>query len=201
MAFPTRTFVDTHEFLIAHYKALNPDDDVSVMSHNWLWLATLAAGVTDNHAHIKSNKSDLFPGTALGDMLVAWSNLRGVKRKGATGARKSAAYRVFGTVLTGVPKDAELVHVSGLLFKIGATTVVGPNGYVDCDISAKDVGSATRLSKGERLTLTTGIAGLEDEGELQLDMDEDGTDIESEGSLSARMVNRWSNSARRRPRE
>lgn len=195
MAFVVSTLEELHEFAIAHYKSLNPDDDVSEMSLNWLWLLTLAAAVTDNHAHLKSLKTDLFPGTALGDMLVAWADLRGVVRKPATASRGSACYRVFGTALTSVPAypgTPELVHVSGERFKISATTVVGPAGYVDCDLVSVGVGSKTKLSKGEKLKFAAPVAGLSEEGELQKTLEE-GADEESEGSLGARHKSRWRN--------
>jgi len=192
MAFKTPTLDEQHELLIAHHKRHQPDIDVSEMSDEWLLLRTFAAGVTDNHAHIEATKNDLLPDTAAGETQDRWGAIRGVVKKTATPARKAAAYRVYGTPATAVPLIPELVHSSGLRFQTTNTSVVGPGGYVDVGIVAIDVGSATRLNKGEALTMTTPIAGLAEVGDLQKDLDEDGTDVESESAYRARILSRFS---------
>lgn len=193
MAFRTPTLDEQHAVIVAHHKRLQPDIDVSDASTDNLWCQTQAAGVTDNHAHIKTVQADLLPQTATGDKLDEWADLRGVKRKGATPARKSAALRVVGTPTTLVPGGTTWRHLSGLRFKIplDAGELVGPGGFVDCDLVAIDTGSATRLDAGQTLTIELGVPGLEDEAELQLDLDEDGTDREEDGDLSPRVVSRF----------
>lgn len=192
MPFPIDTLDVTHAILIALHRTLFPDIDVSQMSDAWLELRTLAGAVTDNHAHLSSAKSDLLPDTSSEDMLDRWGAIRGVPRKGATPARKADAFRVFGVVTTPVPDAIDLVHVSGLRFRTSGASVIGPNGYTDVDIVAIDTGSATRLSAGERLTFATPVVDLEEEGELQKDLDEDGTDKEGDGAYSARILSRFS---------
>lgn len=192
MAFTIPTLDETHEFLIALAKALLDDPDVSQGSFGWLWLRTLAGGVTDNHSHIANVENDLLPDTADDDMADRWGAITGVPRKGATPARKDAAYRVFGTATTDVPDATELVHASGLRFQIVGDATVGAGGYVDVGIVGIDVGSKTRLNKGETLTLVIAVVGLNDDGELQVDMDEDGVDQEKIGAYRARILARFS---------
>lgn len=191
MALDTLTLEEQHDFMIAHYRMLLPDMDVSEMSDNWLWLRTQAAAATDNHAHIKAIKADLLPWSARGITQEQWAEFSGVPRKGATGARKAEALRVFGTPTSPVPDSSELLHESGLRYRTSGAEVVGPLGWVDVDVAAISTGAATRLNAGERLTFTSAHAGLQDEAELQLDLDEDGTDQESEGEWAERIARRW----------
>ncbi len=195
MQFPIATLEETHAFLIADFANTFRADppDVSEGSFNWLWLRTFAAGLTGNHAHTSATKTDLFPGTAEGDMLRAWAELRGVIPKTATPARKSKGLRVSGTPTTVVPAEAELVHASGLIFQTASSDVIGPGEYVDVDVVAVSTGSVTRLNAGEVLTFTTPIADIQEAAELHLDMDEDGDDAETDGDLQPRVKNRFSN--------
>lgn len=194
MAFTTPTLDEAAVFLVAHFKALFPDDDVSETSFNYLWCLTLAAAITDVHAHVKATQNDLLPDTSEGDMLARWATIRGVVKKGATPARKASALRVYGVAASAVPVDTQLRHeASGLLFKIATADVVGPGGYVDADVVAIDTGSQTRLSAGEILRFVGGApAGLEEDAELQISLDEDGEDEESDGALRLRVLARFS---------
>jgi uncharacterized phage protein gp47/JayE/uncharacterized protein YuzE len=187
------TLDEMHEFLLALAGGLFPDLDLSQGSDGWLWHKTQAAGVTDNHAHVDATENDLMPDTAEGDMQDRWGAIRGVQRKGATGARKADALRVFGTALTVVDVGEELTHSSGLRFQTSSSDIIGPDGFVDVDVAALDVGSATRLSKGETLTFLNTPAGLEDNAELQIDLDEDGEDQESAGAYRNRILSRFKN--------
>lgn len=195
MAFETPTFDECAAFLVANFARLFPEDDVSVTSFNFLWCLTLAAAITDNHAHIDAAKNDLFPDTSEGADLERWRKIRGVPAKGATSARKAAALRVFGPAATAVPVDTELQHDSnGELYRITTGSVVGPGGYVDVDVAAIGTGSKTRLEKGQFLRLTNPPAtpNLIEEAELQLDLDEDGEDKELDGALRLRVLSRFS---------
>lgn len=191
MAFETPTLDDQIAFTVAHFAALFPADDVSALSFNYLWCVCLAAAVTDNHANIEAAKNDLMPNTEEG--AVRWAPIRGVVPKTATPARKAQALRVFGTAATDVPALSQLVHEeTGLKFQTTSDALVGPGGYVDCDVAGVDVGSVTRLGPPQKLRFTTPIADLEEIAELQLDLDEDGEDAESPGSLQQRVASRFS---------
>lgn len=191
MAFAVMTLDDQHTFLLALTKVLL-GGDVSEDSFMWLWSRTQAAGVTDNHANINATKNDLLPDTAADDMADRWGTISGVPRKGATGSRKEKAGRVFGTPGTAVTIGLEIDHSSGLRFQITNADVVGADNFVDMDIAAIDTGSATRLNAGEQLTFAATPSGLQDTVILQLALDEDGTDKESDGALQQRILARWS---------
>lgn len=192
MAFVTPALDDQTTFLVALYRNVMDDPDVSVGSFNWLWLRSMAGGVTDNHAHIEATKNDLLPDTSEGSLLDRWAKMLGVPRKSATPARKDNALRVFGVVAAAVPDASVMIHSSGLRFQTVGAAVIGALGYVDVGIVAIDVGSVTRLNAGEILEFDVTPANLEGSGELQLDLDEDGVDQESDGDLRARVLSRLS---------
>lgn len=180
-------------FLIALTKALLPTRNVSRFSFGWKFLRTVAGAITDVHAHLTAAISDLMPDTAEGDMLRRWGALMGVEEKAATPARKANALRVVGTPGAPVPLNAELTHSSGLRFRVTENPTMPADGFVDVDLVAIDTGVATRLSAGETLTFTVPPVGLEETASLVLDLDEDGTDRESEGAYRNRILARWSN--------
>lgn len=198
MMFPLPTLDELHSFLVADFYNTfrNDEPDVSEGSFNWLSLRTFAAGVTGNNANLNALISDLFPNTAEGELLRRWAKIKGLSVKTATGARKAKALRVFGTASTVVPALAVLTHASGQTFQTASSDIIGPGQFVDVDVSAISVGSATRLNAGETLTFASGVAGLNDACTLVLDMDEDGTDAELDGELQARLAKRFSDPPR-----
>ncbi len=195
MAFETPTLDEEHAFLIAHFKAVRPDDDVSPGSFNWTFLKTVAAGITGNHANVNAAKNDLMPDQSEGTYLERWAAIRGIARKGATPARKADALRIYGTAASTVPDASELVHTNGLRYQTDGLVAIGSGGYVDADIVAIDTGSQTRLAKEETLQFTTPIVGVEETAKIVLDLDEDGTDQESDGALRARVLSRFADPA------
>jgi len=194
MAFETPTLDEAHAFSIALCRALLPELDVSELSHNWKWLRTQAGGTYGNFAHTNAVKNDVMPDTATGDTADRWGGIRGVKRKTASPARKASALRFSGTPGTPVPDTTPLTHLpSGLQFRVVGGRLIGPLGNVDVGVVAIDVGARTRLNAGEVLTLQTPIAGLSDEAELQLALDEGGDDAELDGEYVPRYLQRWKN--------
>jgi uncharacterized phage protein gp47/JayE len=188
MAFTVNTLDETHDFLLALARAHLPDRDWTPLSSGWKWTRILAGAVTDNHAHIAAVLDDLLPDTAVGDALVRWANLRGLTKKGATPARKAAALRVTGT--GDVAVGDQLRHeATGLLFQVNEAEAVVATA--DVDIVAVDVGSETRLPAGEPLVFLSAPAGIDEDAELVLDLDEDGEDEESPDALRARVINRF----------
>lgn len=194
MTFTPPTLDEKHAILIALAKALFPGIDISEMSDEWLWTRIQAAASTANHAHQKATINDIIPDNSEGSLLDRWANIRGVSRKGATGARKDAALRVFGVPAEDVPDGRELAHnENGLRVRIQGDYIIGPGNYVDVNVVAIDVGVKTRFNKGERFTFVAGPPSpdIEDEAELQLDMDEGGEDAESDGDLRLRVLSRF----------
>lgn len=191
MAFRVPTFPEMHEILVALLKALLPTRDVSRESFNWKFLGSFSGGVTDNHAHIDAVEKDGWPDTAEGDALEHWGRLFIGDKLAATPSRKQNALRVVGVPGSAVPLNAVLTHESGLRFKINESNTVADIGRVDVDVVSLDVGSQTRINAGEVLTFISAPVGLEETAELVLDLDEDGTDRESDGAYRNRLLSRF----------
>jgi uncharacterized phage protein gp47/JayE len=191
MAFETTSLDDQHAFALALYRVLLAELDTSENSHNWKWTRTQAGGTFGNQAHIEAVKNDVMPDTATDDMADRWGNIRGVKRKTATPASKANALRFTGTASTPIPDQTLLTHIpSGLQFRtVGSFTV----GGTDASVIAIDVGSQTRLNAGEVLTLQQPIAGVNDDAELQLALDQGGDDAELDGDYVPRYLERFKN--------
>lgn len=192
MAFTIPTIDEMHAFLVAMLKALFPELDVSRTSFPSLFARALAAAATDNHAHLVATLADLLPDTAEGEQLDRWGVIVGRTRKGATPARKADALRLVNNTGTNeaVTVGQLLVHSSGLQFQINENSTVLANTEKDVDVVAVDTGSATRLEAGEILTFVTPPAFIEETAELQLDLDEDGDDQESDGDYRRRVLSR-----------
>lgn len=195
MAFQIPTLEQTTDFAVSLWRAAFPTTNVSRSSANWKILRTFAGAVSDIHAHVFAVQNDLLPDTATADALVRWGNIKGIPIKGATPARKSQALRVFGDVGITVSSGLNLVHSSTLRFQIQNPATVGSGGYTDCDVVAIDLGSATRLNAGETLRFLSTPIGLSETAELQIAIDEDGDDQESDGAYRARQLSRWAEPA------
>lgn len=193
MPYSLPSLTDTQAMLVAAFKAAFPDRSISSrFGFYWKLLRIFAGGITDLHAKQQASQKAVMPTTARGAELLEWCNVTGIKRKGATPARKSQALRLRGTVGSTASSTDTLVHQpSGLRYQIAATggTVTIPvAGYLDVDVVAIDVGSITRLEAGEVLEFLSAPAGITTRAELQLAVDEDGYDQELETSLSQRML-------------
>jgi hypothetical protein len=134
------------------------------------------------------------PDTASGEFLDRWGAIRGVTRKAATPSRKSSALRVFGTVGATVATGDALTHdATGLQFQVNEDETIPAAGYVDVDVVAVDVGRQTQLSAGETLRFDDPPTNVNEEAVLQLDIDEDGDDAESDASYRTRILDRFAN--------
>jgi uncharacterized phage protein gp47/JayE len=194
MAFETTSLDDQHAFAIALFRALLPELDVSEFSHNWKWARTQAGATFGNQAHINAVRNDVMPDTATGDMADRWGGIRGVRRKTASPASKASALRFTGTATTAIPDTTPLTHLpSGLRYRTVGAFVIGSQGFVDAGVVAVDVGSKTRLNASEVLTLQTGIAGVNDDAELQLALDQGGDDAELDADYVPRYLERFKN--------
>lgn len=191
MGFTVPTLEQTFDFARGLGRALLYGRDWTPNGKGGKWARWFAGVVTDLHAHIDAVKDDLMPDTAKGAARLRWGKIKGVNPKGATGARKSNALRVFGTPAATVSVGDELVSSGGLRFQVNENEVIPAAGNVAVDIVAIDTGSKTRLPKGEVLTFTAPPAGIEEEAELILDMDEEGVDEESEGDHRNRILERF----------
>lgn len=194
MAYQVPTLDEMQGFLVALFKSLLPDRNIGTrFAPAWKFVKTIAGAATDTHAHVRAGLKDVMPDSAQKAALDRWLSIKApgglTQRKGATGARKSAAGRVRGTAgATSVVGD-QLVHrASGLIFQINSPVTIPGGGYLDADISAVSTGSATRLKKGEVLEYLATPVGLQTPVELQKDLDEDGVDQEQDGAALSRLI-------------
>lgn len=193
MAYQVPTLDELTDFLVDLGRSLFPGADLSRESLLWKLTRTFAGGATDNHANIATVERDAMPDRAVGEALDRWAALLGVERKAATGSQKAGALRVYGSPTGAVVIGDELVSAGGLRFEVASNgTIPGGGTYVDVDIASIDTGRATRLEAGETLTFVSTPINIEESAELQIDLDEGGTDREQDGELRARVLNRLS---------
>jgi len=183
---------EEHQRLVDDYRARFPEANVSRFSDNWKRLRVLALSTWGLHYSVQVVADDLFPDTAAGTALDRLLRIWGLERKQATASSKSSALRVFGTAATPITVGDLLVHSSGLIYQVNETTTVAAIGYTDVDVLSISLGSATKLNAGETLTFSPAVLGLKDDAELQLDIDTNGADLESDASARTRLLNRIS---------
>lgn len=190
MSYSVPTFTQSEEFLVALFKSFFSDRNVgSRRSYHRYKLRVASACVTELHDHQTSAQDDVMPDSAEGAFATRWGGIVGTERKGATGARKTDALRVFGAIGATADEDETLSHPeTGQQFALGEDVLIPAAGYIDVDVYAISEGSATRLDAGEVLVFDATPAGIESEAELQLDLDEDGFDEEQDGAFKRRYL-------------
>lgn len=192
MAFEIPSLSETRDFLIALFKGMFPDRNTGALRAYHVKRLTVTAGATTQlHSHVQSAQDDVMPDTAGdGEPVERWGNINGTgARKGATGARKSAAARIRGTVGAPVTNGEELVHdSSGNTFAVNQSVTIPAAGYFDADIIAISTGASTRLLAGEVLTFVNDVPTIENQVTLVRDLDEDGYDEEQYGAYRRRML-------------
>lgn len=182
---------ELHQRLIDHFKGSFPDFDVGTLSDAWKRLRVIAGLGFQLNANTQNARDALLATVAAGADLDRLANvfLGEDSRKGATPARKSDALRVTGTLAATVSIGDELTNAAGLRFQVNENAAIPVGLFVDVDIVGVDTGSQTALEAGTVLTFTSPPAGIDQTAELQLDLDEDGTDQESDGELRVRLLN------------
>jgi uncharacterized phage protein gp47/JayE len=179
----------THDRIIEDYRGYFPDDDISNLSDNWKRTRVLAGAVWSLLYNVDVVQDDLMPDTAAGDFLDRIGVVYGVTRLGATPARKSDALRITGTNGSTVTVGEQLTHTSGLIFQVNENATIPGALFVDVDVIGVSTGEQTKLQAGEILTFGSPPSGIDATAELQLDLDEDGTDQESDGAYRVRILN------------
>lgn len=196
MAYKLPTIDETLGFLIALARGLLPTRHWgSRFVPGWKFLKTIAGATTDTHAGIAAAVAEAMPDTATiaGGGLDRWIGIAKpgglATRKGATPARKSNAARIKGNVGAAFAAELQLLHrPSGKLFKITEGGNIPAAGFLDVDVVAIDVGSVTRLEKGQVLEFIATPANIKQQVELQLALDEDGDDEEQQGAARNRLL-------------
>lgn len=190
MAYEVPTLAQLMQFSTALFRGMLPTRNVrSQFSFYWKLIKTFAGATTDVHAHVDSAAKNAVPWSATGAAQDEWLSVVKLKRLGATPSRKAKAGRVTGTVGNIAHVGDQLTHrASGNLFQINSTVTIPASGFVDADILAISVGSSTRLLRNEVLEYVIPIGGISAQVVLQLDLDEDGQDQESEGAAKIRLL-------------
>lgn len=190
MAYRVPTLDEMMQFMVALARSLFPGRNVgSRFSFYWKLLKIIAGAATDVHAHVDAAGKDVMPDTATGAMQDRWLKIVGTKRKGATPARKSKALRLTGTTGSPFSVGAILLHrPTGQTFQLNQSGTIPVAGFIDVDVLAVSVGSATRLNAGETLEFAPKLTGIATNAELQINIDEDGTDVELEGAATVRLL-------------
>jgi uncharacterized phage protein gp47/JayE len=201
MSFKLPPMSQTREFLVALFKAVLPDRNVgTTRSAHYRRLTVTAAAATQIHKHVESVRNDVMPNRADDVGITEWGEeVKGIPRKSATPARKTAAGRVRGLAAATATSGEQLIHESsGLLFTMNTNVTIpgaAPNNYVDADIVAVSTGSATRLKAGEILKFVNSIPNIETNVVLVKDLDEDGFDREQFGAYRSRVLASFSGKA------
>jgi uncharacterized phage protein gp47/JayE len=187
-SFPVPTIDELHEVLVADYLNRFPNDDVTSGSDNWKRLRVLALAASSLHAHNSQVYEDLMPDGADGEFLDRIGAVYDVTRKQATAAKKTDALRVVGTVASTFTVGDQLTSSDLTVFQLNESGSIPAAGFIDVDVIAVTLGSVGRKEAGTVLTFVSPPSGIESEAELQLDMDEDGDDVESDGAYRTRIL-------------
>jgi uncharacterized phage protein gp47/JayE len=190
MAFKLPSLRELIDDVVRDFSNKFPGANVAKKSDNWLRAAVKATAVALVLRRLRVIERDLWPDTASGDELERHAAIRGITRRPATPAKKANAGRLVGTATSAFTAGAQLTHASGLRFQLNESGAIPGGGFIDVDILAIDVGSATRLSAGEVLTFVSPPAGINAQVALVLSLDEDGADEETDGELQTRILDK-----------
>lgn len=190
MAFTIPSLGDIIDALVRDFANRFPTANLAKRSDNWLRVAHQAMVAALLHRQIRVIDRDLWPDTASGDELERHAGIRGITKRSATPAKKSNALRLTGTLAAAFTTGDQLTHSSGLKFQVNETGTIPGALFVDVDVIAVDTGSQTKLASGETLTFVSPPAGINSKAVLQLALDEDGADKETDGELQTRVLDK-----------
>jgi len=194
VSYKVPSFDESTTLLVNFFKAMFPLSNVgSRFAYHYKRLRAYAAGLTDVHAHLISAIRDVMPDSATGNFLTRWGRIFGVPRKGATGARKTAAFQAQGVAGSLVLVGDQLLHeATGFLYSVTLGGTIPASGLLNVSIQAISTGAATRLNVNEALKFTAPGPGVQPYGKLILALDEDGFDEEQDPAYSRRVNDRLS---------
>lgn len=190
MRFIIPSFDSIRTFMVGAYSGRFPDGNLNKFGDVYKRLSVVALGILDNHFYIRQVELDLWPDTAEEEALERHRTVNGVIEKGAVGATRSSALRVFGDVGAIIPTSEPLVHLaSGLSYETRSAGVVGVLGYSDVDIGAISVGATSNLEEGEEVQFSTPPLNLEAVARIVLDLT-GGLNKETDPDLQSRVLNK-----------
>jgi uncharacterized phage protein gp47/JayE len=153
-------------------------------------LARVLAGASHMlHAHLDWISKQAMPDTATGLYLERWAAIWGVARKEAEFAEGSTI-NLTGTVDgTIVPAGTVLQRSDGVQFETDADVTIA-SGVATAAITALEAGALGNAAAGATLNLVFPIAGVSSTATVAGDGIVNGSDVDDDESLRARMLSR-----------
>lgn len=143
-----------------------------------------AGGFHSLYGALDFESDQIFPDTADGAELDRIGAIWGTPRNQPTAA--SGDIRFTGTSGT-IPISTQVETSAGSLYTTdGAGTIT--SGFVDVAITASETGTASELNAGETVTLSTPIAGVDNDAAVLADGISGGADLETDDAYRERLI-------------
>jgi uncharacterized phage protein gp47/JayE len=162
---------------------LKPNSVLSVLA------AVRAGGEYNIYGFMTWAFAQIFVGTAEAEYLDRWAEVWAVVRKPPASARGLA--RVTGAPDTGIPAGVQAKSQDGVFYVLdSAILLLQESGVasVDCYVTALDGGLKGNLAAGQKLVLTSPLAGVNSELTVVGEGLVGGTDLESDASFRSRLL-------------
>jgi len=147
----------------------------------------IAGAVHMLHGHLDWTAKQIFPDTAEKEYLEQWAKVWGIQRKAPTFAKRSLTFT--GTNGTIIPLGTELQTADEVVFLTDAAGTVA-SGTVTIGATAKTAGTTGNVGTGSQLTLVSPIAGINSAATVSASGVTDGTNLEKDDALLARILAR-----------
>lgn len=150
-------------------------------------LARVLAGASHLlHGHLDYLAKQINPGTADGVWLALWANVWGVARREAEFSVGTINF--VGTIEGAtIPAGSNVKRSDGIEFATQADATIA-GGVASADVRAVDAGAAGNTDAGVTLTLVFPIAGVNSSATVDADGLTNGSDVELDESLRARLL-------------
>ncbi|MDR1110311.1 MAG: baseplate J/gp47 family protein [Deltaproteobacteria bacterium] len=161
---------------------LKPSSVLSVLA------TTRAGGEHLMHMFLGWAFRQVFPDRAETEYLDAWAGVWGVTRK--PGAPAAGLVMASGNPGAGLPEDALARSGAGTVYRLGGATLPDGPGTAQAESAAEAVepGLAGNLAAGQKLSLTSPVAGVGSELTVIGEGLAGGTDAEDDEALRSRLI-------------
>jgi uncharacterized phage protein gp47/JayE len=140
------------------------------------------------HGHIAWSVKQILPTTADGIYLDWHAAVRGLSRTAATPA--TGTIEVTGTESTEIPEDTEWQRSDEVLYYATASATI-VDGVASVTVEAVDAGAAGNALAGTTLSLTSPVAGIDADAEVEEGGLDSGADEETDEALRERVLADW----------
>lgn len=148
----------------------------------------LAGAANQLHGHISWLSKQILPDTAEGQFLDRHASIRGLTRTTAT--KSTGNLPVTGVAGSVIPVSTKYSTTDGQTFSTLAEITLDESGEGIVSLEADVAGIYGNLISGTTLTLVSPIAGVDPSGVITAAFEE-GTNIESDANLRARVLLAW----------